>query len=282
MTALRGQEEVAAQRERSATKLNERIIEFFDETLYSDPTHQEYFSHGGFSNLGLWTKPDLDGAGASKELIGALLERLTSRSGRVLDVACGQGASTRVLAGTFGPSNVVGINIGPKQIEAARNIAPGCTFHLMDAVNLDFPDESFDHVMCIEAACHFDSREEFLREAFRVLKPGGTLAMSDVIFSWYLPPTIPRINHLRSGSEYGALLQRAGFNHIRVDDEFERVVTPASEKVRRFAWLKLREHGLPRLKSFMAIWLGATAWRYAFREYLLISATKPTAVEGAK
>ena len=103
--------------------------------------------------------------------------------------------------------------------------------------------------------------------------------MSDVLFSWYLPPTIPRVNHVKSGEEYASLLRSVGFEDVRVEDEFDRVVRPASENVRRFAWLKLREHGLSRLKSFMTIWTGAAAWKYAFREYLLISARKPAHTE---
>ena len=40
----------------------------------------------------------------------------------------------------------------------------------MDATELDFRDNSFDSIICVEAAFHFDTREKFVREAYRVLK----------------------------------------------------------------------------------------------------------------
>ena len=40
---------------------------------------------------------------------------------------------------------------------------------------MDFPDVSFEKVLALECAFHFDTREHFMREAFRVLKPGGTI-----------------------------------------------------------------------------------------------------------
>jgi ubiquinone/menaquinone biosynthesis C-methylase UbiE len=76
----------------------------------------------------------------------------------------------------------VGVNISAQQIEHARANAPQCSFRQMDATSLDFPDETFDLVLCVEAAFHFDSRRDFLREAFRVLKKGGALLLADILF----------------------------------------------------------------------------------------------------
>src|SRR5690349_9288040 len=44
---------------------------------------------------------------------------------------------------------------------------------------MEFPDASFDRVLALECAFHFDTREQFLREAFSVIKPGGTIALAD-------------------------------------------------------------------------------------------------------
>src|SRR5262249_17798512 len=92
-----------------------------------------------------------------------------------------------------------------------------CTFQVMNATKLDFPHNHFDAVICIEGACHFDTRDRFLKEAHRVLKPGGSLAMSDMLF----PITIlsdfgqvPRANLLPSIAEYCARLGAGGFGLI--------------------------------------------------------------------
>ena len=65
---------------------------------------------------------------------------------------------------------------------------------------LPFADGSFDGVISVEAAFHFSSRERFLEEAFRVLRPGGVLTMSDV-------PTLRRPQGLREAVAAVAMLR---------------------------------------------------------------------------
>lgn len=67
---------------------------------------------------------------------------------------------------------IVGINISPTQIERSILNAPDCKFLLMDAVNIEFKDNFFDNIICVESAFYFNTREKFLKEAWRVLKPG--------------------------------------------------------------------------------------------------------------
>ena len=99
----------------------------------------------------------------------------------ILDVACGKGATTRYLLRYFKSENVTGINISEKQLARCRENAPGCTFLLMSATELKFADESFDNISCVEAAFHFVTREKFLKEAFRMLKPRGQIVLRDVL-----------------------------------------------------------------------------------------------------
>ena len=75
------------------------------------------------------------------------------------------GGSTKRLAQTYAPEKITGINISEVQIADARGLATGCIFRVMDATKLDFTDNHFDAVVCVEAACHFDSRDKFLKEA---------------------------------------------------------------------------------------------------------------------
>ncbi len=99
----------------------------------------------------------------------------------LLDVGCGIGGSSRILAREFG-FDVTGITISPGQVERARQLTEAglsCRFQVDDAMALSFPDASFDVVWCIEAGPHMPDKPGFARELLRVLKPGGRLVVAD-------------------------------------------------------------------------------------------------------
>ncbi|KPQ38196.1 MAG: 2-methyl-6-solanesyl-1,4-benzoquinol methyltransferase [Phormidium sp. OSCR] len=99
----------------------------------------------------------------------------------VLDVGCGIGGSSRILAKDYGFS-VTGITISPQQVQRAKELTPeevDATFAVDDAMNLSFPDGSFDVVWSIEAGPHMPDKAVFARELMRVVKPGGRLVMAD-------------------------------------------------------------------------------------------------------
>ncbi|MEY4358606.1 MAG: hypothetical protein RLZZ631_92 [Cyanobacteriota bacterium] len=100
---------------------------------------------------------------------------------RVLDVGCGIGGSARILARDYG-LDVLGISISPGQIQRAQELTPAglsCRFAVMDALNLELPDQSFDAVWSVEAGPHMPDKQRYADELLRVLKPGGRLAVAD-------------------------------------------------------------------------------------------------------
>ena len=140
----------------------ERMTRMYDRALVSKD-YQHYFEDSGFYNFGYWDGRAATQREASEALIDELTGRIEKKGGRILDVACGPGATTRHLMQSYAPADITAINISEAQLAAASKRAPGCTFLRMDATRLAFPDEHFDAVMCVEAAFHFNTRGTFFK-----------------------------------------------------------------------------------------------------------------------
>ncbi|MGC1396521.1 MAG: methyltransferase domain-containing protein, partial [Coleofasciculaceae cyanobacterium] len=99
----------------------------------------------------------------------------------VLDVGCGIGGSSRILAQDY-EFAVTGITISPQQVERAQQLTPeglDAKFAVDDAMAMSFPDGSFDVVWSIEAGPHMPDKAVFAKELMRVLKPGGIMVLAD-------------------------------------------------------------------------------------------------------
>lgn len=99
----------------------------------------------------------------------------------VLDVGCGIGGSSRILAKDYGFA-VTGVTISPQQVKRAQELTTeglNAQFLVDDAMHLSFADGSFDVVWSIEAGPHMPDKAIFAKELLRVLKPGGVLVVAD-------------------------------------------------------------------------------------------------------
>lgn len=101
---------------------------------------------------------------------------------RVLDVGCGTGIVTRLAAERVGPDGVVrGLDVNPGMLAVARSVTPpdaGIEWHEGSAESMPFPDETFDVVLCQMSLQFVEDRAGALREMWRVLVPGGRVALN--------------------------------------------------------------------------------------------------------
>nr|AXL06426.1 SAM-dependent methyltransferase [uncultured bacterium] len=138
---------------------------------------------------GYWDDPsgDMTLEEATTKLTDKLAGMLSLRAGdRLLDIGCGNGEPAIRMA-TANDIMVTGISISEKQVERANDRAykaeldDRVVFEYADAMDLPFPDESFDVVWALESLHHMPDRWHVIRQAARVLRPGGRLALGDFL-----------------------------------------------------------------------------------------------------
>ena len=259
-------------------------------------------ARGLYLNLGYWPHAtDLDAASdALAMLVG---ERARMRPGdEVLDVGFGFADQDILWANSLRPARIIGLNITASQVAVARqrvsDLGLDECIDLRHGSATDMPLESssVDKVVAMECAFHFHSREQFFRETWRVLRPGGRLVMADIIpmpatsafgerlkqrLSWGLVAgkfAIPPENAYTRPT-YHSKLAITGFGEIRIDSIREQVYAPLHRFLTEHPEALQRLHPMARLPARFALQFDAASV-YCGLDYVLATAMKPPRLRG--
>lgn len=259
-----------------AKMTKDAAIAHYDNLIFTEFRNQ-FFGH--FYNVGFWTKETTNPEQACRQLVEKVISNVQYTPQCILDVGCGLGAVANELKQTWPMADVTGINISQNQIDFASKTFPDCTFQCMDAAHLAFESNSFDLVVSIEAANHFNTRIDFLKEAYRVLKPNSTLCMSDLCFhkekrfdDLYIFD-VAEVNYIESINAYEAILHKIGFKNIVIHDINPNTWQTWIKQVVQFVENAYQNNQLP--KHVYDSWIGMQHYlNEAAEYYLCVSATK--------
>lgn len=258
-------------------------------------THNNLGRRTLYLNLGLWSEGD-----DYDDACEALAVELGSRAGlgpgqRVFDAGFGFGDQVLLWLRRFGVARVEGRNVTPGHVAlatrrlAAAGLADRAALAVGSALASGAPAASFDAVLALESAFHFETREDFFREAYRLLKPGGVLALADLAAREGRPETgalerflggvgrrlwqVPEAN-LYPAVGFRDRLAATGFEAIEIESVADRVFAPFKAYARaRQADPEVAARANPALR---AAWRMPTVDRSPL-DYLVARAVKPPA-----
>jgi ubiquinone/menaquinone biosynthesis C-methylase UbiE len=195
-----------------------------------DPRVRALYDGRGFFNVGDWSGGASSLGEAARRLVELHLAldppEVAAQVAAVLDIGCGLGAATEMMTAHYPNALVIGANHSPTQLACAAAEAPDARFAAMDAARLALADASVDRVHCIEAAFHFGSRDAFLAEVRRVLRPGGKAVLTDITFRRGYGGGVPPANIWQGETEYRRRCESAGLAVEQLEDITGRTLAP--------------------------------------------------------
>ncbi|HYE95328.1 MAG TPA: methyltransferase domain-containing protein [Rubricoccaceae bacterium] len=278
----------------------ERIPAMFSAVsdLYAEYWHD-------FFHFALFERDDEPWEAAFARTHGLYFDYLkVAQAERVLEMGCGRGGFSNLLADQT-PGSVLGIDLSPAQLAHARRYErANLRFQQHDIMEVDTLGETFDAVVCLDAACYLPDKRLAVEKVGRLLRPGGRFLLVD----WCKPDdlgSIPEelvlhpfmrywaVPSLETPEGYRRHFQRAGLDVLRVDDlnaqarpnwnfGYERALDGVKELSERsmldLIWtgMKLGQEGVRLIKEqFHAALYIKAGFDGGFLRYTLVLGEKP-------
>ncbi len=236
-------------------------------------------------HIGIYHTEDDPIPEASSRTHSRMIEKAGEPSGsdQVIDLGSGYGGSARFLASRFG-CRVVALNLSEVENKRARELNREQKLSdLIDVVDghfeeLPYEDETFDLVLSQDAFLHSPARDKVIREAARVLKPGGSFVFTDPMQAddcpdGVLQPILDRIHldNMASPAFYRQTAKDAGLTEVEFDEltvhmkRHYAAVLRETEKHEGTLKKKLSEEYLEKMKAGLGHWIngagkGHLAW----------------------
>jgi SAM-dependent methyltransferase len=265
--------------------------------IYELVSTNAFTARGLWLNLGYWQ--DAGSIDQACEALAVLVADTAAigPADEVVDVGFGFADQDVLWMERFAPRRITGLNVTPAQVRLARarvrrlGMAERIDLREGSATDMKLPDACCDVVTAVECAFHFHTRERFLAEAFRVLRPGGRLVLADVIRNppesrpgrrWLQDVTwaafarkfdVPPANADRRDA-YAGKLRAAGFADLRVTSIRAQVFPGWHRAMAEDPALLGRFHATGRLPYRLLLRLDADTVYSAF-DYVLAAGRKP-------
>lgn len=265
--------------------------------IYELVSTNAFSGKGLYLNLGYWKiARTIDDACEAMAMLVAESAGIGPGS-KVIDVGFGFGDQDMLWMERLKPAHITGFNVTRSQVllgkkrVAERGLSDKIDLREGSATTLPVPDASFDQVVGVESAFHFDTREAFFHEALRALKSGGRLALADVIradphpsrfqqrmqrFNWnffmqkYAVPTANSDDR----ESYAVKLKAAGFTDVKVESIRDQVYPGLHKYMGEDPAMLRRFHWLARLPYKLTLLFKADSV-YSAYNYVLVTARKP-------
>jgi len=270
------------------------------ENFYSSGVERYHEYHGGYLSFGYWKRAGITYVQAAENLLDLLCAKLNMNENSVLcDVGCGMGAQDFYILEKSKPKKIEALDATRIHIHIAKERALRCgteedriSFIYGTALSMPYPDNHFSHLLSVEAPEHFNTREKFFTEAYRVLQPGGVVVMSDFsmrekpktlfgriaigIVAWLWQ--VPKAN-LYANALYKEKVEKAGFTNVSIENIGKDVIPG-------YYFEHRRPESVREIRAIRGFWAGVVGGYIIDRaiygifmsglcEYILVKAEKP-------